>query len=151
MLVATGIILIILATWFFVRKGTPARKRQSLLEKARAKLTELKKQSDNLTPETIATRISIIVRQYLETAFEDPALFETNEEFTLRPRALEKLHPDTRQPITDHLQRLSELKYEPQDDSDTANASAASLIDEADKLLSLVELHPAPLHPTPTS
>ena len=89
----------ILLICFIVRKRKTNQTRRDLLDKARAKLSELKDQSASLKPEMNATRISVILRQYLEAAFEDPALFETNEEFTLRPTALERIHPDVRPQI----------------------------------------------------
>lgn len=141
-LAIAGGLLLVATIYFIVRKNKPLRIRRTLLDKARAKLSALREQSSTLPPETLATRTSIIIRHYLEAAFEDPALFETNEEFSLRPTALEALHPDTRQQITDHLHRLSQLKYAPNQDPDAASGRAATLIDEAGDLLAHIELHP---------
>ena len=141
-LVALGVLLLLLALWLIIRHKKSTSSRHTLLDEARAKLSELRSQSAKLSPEHIATKTSIIIRNYLETAFNDPAIFETNEEFTLRTNALKALHPDTKMQITHHLQQLSELKYEPHTDSASANQRACSLIDEADKLLAHIELHP---------
>jgi hypothetical protein len=100
-------------------------------------LEKLKTEASEHEPQTIATRISLIIRQYLEAAFDDPALFETNEEFTLRPHALAKLHPDSRKPVTDHLGVLSQLKYAP-----AVNVEHLSdLIDQAAGILANIEFN----------
>jgi len=69
----------------------------------------------------------------------NPALFETNEEFTLRPGALGKIHPSCRDQVKDYLTKLSELKYAPSYTEETDN-----LIDEADELLALIEVNIGP-------
>ena len=141
-LVAASVVTTILLICFIVRKRKTNQTRRDLLDKARAKLSELKDQSASLKPEMIATRISVILRQYLEAAFEDPALFETNEEFTLRPTALERIHPDVRPQITSNLEQLSELKYEPNKDHDTAHTIVLLLISDAQKILAHSKIHP---------
>ena len=141
-LIACGVLLIAGIIVIIVRKRKPAKARRSLLDKARTKLAKLRKQAESLPPHTIATRTSMVIRHYLETAFDDPALFETNEEFTLRPNALEALHPDARQQVTDHLQDLSHLKYEPNKDQASSTERALQLIGDAEKLLAHIELHP---------
>ncbi|BDS08373.1 hypothetical protein NT6N_34130 [Oceaniferula spumae] len=127
-----------LVIWFLCRPNT-AKQRATLLDKARADLNQLKEDAPKLAPQITATRISLIIRRYLEAAFQDPALFETNEEFTLRQRALEKLHPDSREPVTNHLTRLSQLKYTPANSSEPA-----TLIDEAQELLANIEINVSP-------
>ncbi|MFK7910058.1 MAG: hypothetical protein AB8F34_05585 [Akkermansiaceae bacterium] len=150
-LVAFGILALIALIVLLIRKNKPKRARKTLLDKARARLEALKQEAPNLAPETVATRTSMIIRLYLESAFEDPALFETDEEFTLRPNALKALHPDTRSKITDHLKQLTNLKYEPNTAQDIANQKATGLIDEAGEILAVIELHPDNRHPAPAS
>jgi len=111
-----------------------------MLDKARSRLAILKTEAQKLAPEVTATRISLIIRRYLEAAFDEPALFETNEEFTLRPHALEKLHPDSREPVKDYLAKLSQLKYTP-----SHHEEANSLIDEAENLLANIEINVTPV------
>jgi len=138
-LAGLGVLMLIAIVIWFICKPSPAKKRANLLDEARARLSHLKEESPALAPHVTATRISLIIRRYLEAAFKDPALFETNEEFTLRPDALEKLHEDSRAPVTDHLTRLSQLKYAPVNSSEPAD-----LIDEAEELLANIEINVSP-------
>ncbi len=123
-----------------IRKKNNTRRRKTQLEKARQRLKKLSTEAPSLPPSTVAVRISLIIRQYLEAAFGDPALFETIEEFTLRPHALEKLHPNTRKPVTTHLQNLSNLKYTPNPTPDQIPA----LIEQAGQILADIELNVTP-------
>ncbi len=139
LIVGLLILLILTVLYLLLKKRSPSQQRKTLLDKARKKLEKLKSEAPGLPAATTATRISLIIRRYLEEAFDDTALFETNEEFTLRPHALERLHPDSRQPVTDYLVALSELKYSPTPDCDTS-----PLIDKANELLAHIELNPTP-------
>ncbi|MCP5535204.1 MAG: DUF4381 family protein [Akkermansiaceae bacterium] len=140
LVVGIGVLVIVAILYFIFRKTSATRHRKTLLDKARERLEKLKTEAENQQPQTIAVRISLIIRQYLEAAFDDPALFETNEEFTLRPHALEKLHPDSRQPVTSHLNELSQLKYAP-----SVNLEHVShLIDQAADVLAHIELNVSP-------
>ncbi len=111
----------------------------SLLDDARTRLAEIREQAPTLPSHTIATQTSLVIRHYLETAFKDPAIFETNEELTLRPKALQKLHPDSREPTKHYLTRLSALKYSP-----THETATCTLIDEAENLLAHIEINIPP-------
>ena len=139
-LVATGVIAATILVILRLRHPHPNKQRANLLEETYARLAKLKKESPTLALEEIATKASLIIRRYLEIAFHDPALFETNEEFTLRPHALEKIHPDCREPITSYLTNLSQLKYAPSQ-SDRPQA----IIDGAEDLLAQLELHVMPV------
>lgn len=139
--------LVSLILFFILRKKPQAKPELTLLEQAKSRLDKLKAESSILEPQTSAVRISLIIRQYLEAAFEDPALFETNEEFTLRPDALEKLHPDCRQAVSKHLAALSELKYFPSGEHD----HILDLINQAAHILAQIEQSVASPEPSPTA
>ncbi len=145
LLVGCGVVILFIALYFIFKKRAPSKQRQTLLDKARARLEKLKTETTELPPHTMATRISLIIRQYLEAAFDDPALFETNEEFTLRPHALQQLHPDSREPVASHLTELSQIKYAP---IDQAN-NVASLIDQAEEILTNIEFNVSSADATP--
>lgn len=132
-------LLLISLAIYFLSKPSASRQRATLLDDARARLAKLKDEAPSLAPNVTATRISLIIRRYLEAAFRDPALFETNEEFSLRPRALEKLHPDSRQPVTDYLTKLSQLKYAPSN-----SPESEALIDQAEALIANIEINVEP-------
>jgi len=138
-LVALGVIVILTFIIIWLRKPNPVKERATLLHEARMKLAKLKEELPSLTSEDIATRASLIIRRYLEAAFKDPALFETNEELSLRPQALAKIHPDCRTPITDYLSHLSQLKYTP---SETENTEP--IITQAEDLLANIEINVSP-------
>jgi len=143
--VGCGVAVILISLYFIFRKRVSSQQRKTLLDKARARLEKLKTETSELPPHTTATRISLIIRQYLEAAFDDPALFETNEEFTLRPHALKQLHPDSRKPVTTHLTELSQLKYAPDGQADIV----ASLIDQAEEILTNIEFNVSPADAAP--
>ncbi len=142
---AVGAVLVLAALYLIFRKRAVSRHRESLLDKTRARMEKLKTEAPELPPHTVAVRISLIIRQYLEAAFDDPALFETNEEFALRPQALARLHPDSRQPVVDHLNELSQLKYSPHGETE----HLIRLIDQAGEILATIELNVTPPAPAP--
>ena len=136
MLVVLASLLAIALAYFIFRKSRSTKRQTTLLDHARAGLRKLREQSPNLPPHVTATKISLIIRQYLAAAFNDPALFETNEEFTLRESALAQLHPDSREPVTQHLTALSQLKYAPTGTTDVNN-----LITEAESIIANIEIN----------
>lgn len=134
-LVITGILLMGFVLRKFTRQKTNQKKRKQLLEKATEALSALKAEIDSLKPQTSAVRISLIMRQYLEAAFEDPALFETDEELTLRPHALAQLQHDCRTAVIDHLHKLTQLKYV----EAGQQGPILELIDQAIEVLHMIE------------
>jgi len=131
LVVVLTIVSLTLLIAFLCRKKSASRHQRTLLDKARKRLAEVKAASGKTSPETIATNISLVLREYLEAAYDDPALFETNEEFSLRPHALQKIHPGCREPVARHLEQLSEMKYSP----GAKNEQILSLVDRTDELL----------------
>ncbi|MBT8043690.1 MAG: DUF4381 family protein [Verrucomicrobiae bacterium] len=137
LVVAVGVILLAVIVYFIFRKKPERKRQKTLLDRARERLHNLKSEAQDLPHATIAVRISLILRQYLEAAFDDPALFETDQEFTLRPHALEMLPENSRRAVTTHLKNLSHLKYAPGQE----NEHATELIDEAGNVLANIELN----------
>jgi len=137
LLVGLGTLLGLGLIYYIFKKSTAAKQRATLLDNARARLQKLRKEAPDLPPQVTATRISLIIRRYLEAAFNETALFETNEEFTLRESALAQLHPDSRAPITDHLTTLSQLKYAP----NTITINPDTLITDAENILANIEIN----------
>lgn len=128
--------LLVSTVVYLLRKSGSTNTRATLLDGVRASLAALKDEEPSLPLHVTATRLSLIIRRYLEAAFKDPALFETNEEFTLRPGALKNIHPDSRKAVVDHLTKLSQLKYAPSN-----SRESASLIDEAERLVANLEIN----------
>lgn len=136
LLIGLAAILAVGGVYFVIQKLKTTRLQATQLDKARRQLDKLRKEARDLPPHVTATRISLIIRRYLAIAFNEPALFETNEEFTLRESALTQLHPDSRQPITQHLTTLSTLKYAP-----TGTANTDQLITDAENILANIEIN----------
>ena len=134
-LMITGILLMGFVIHRLTKKKTNQKKRRQLLETAVEALSALKAEIDSLKPQTSAVRISLIMRQYLEAAFEDPALFETDEELTLRPHALAQLQHDCRTAVIDHLHKLTQLKYV----EAGQQGPILELIDQAIEVLHMIE------------
>jgi heme exporter protein D len=61
-----------------------------------------------------AVRVSVILRRYLARSMQEPALYESHEEFVSRHDALKDLPEDVRQSVAVFFARLAELKYAPE-------------------------------------
>lgn len=61
----------------------------------------------------VATKTSLILRHYLALTLEEPALYETHEEFLLRSDALKKLPRGSRERLAPLLSELATAKYGP--------------------------------------
>lgn len=112
---AALVILLGLALWMFLRKRKPADANLAAIRKAA--LAEAQNALDKLSPSTCretAVMTSLILRKYLAAAADDPALFETHEEFISRHDSLQALTPAARAAAEDGFTRLAALKYAPQ-------------------------------------
>lgn len=58
-----------------------------------------------------AVAVSVILRRYLSRSMQEPALFETHEEFVSRHDALKDLPEDVRQSVAVFFSKLAEVKY----------------------------------------
>ena len=130
-MIVSACVLIGLLIHKLTRGKNAHRKRQRLLQSATEALLALKQKSGELAPQVLAVRISLIIRQYLEAVFNDPALFETDEELSLRPNAMTQVDAQYRSQVIDHLHLLSELKYMASGQQD----HIAALFDQAIELL----------------
>ncbi len=123
----------ILITVFFVLKkrqssaGTPPKMRDSAYRSALAALAEIR----SAEPRDAAVRSSLIIRKYLSIAADDPALFETHEEFIARQDALKALNDTARAAAESGFTRIAALKYGPENPA----IPAADIISESRALL----------------
>jgi hypothetical protein len=101
--------------------------RESAFREAMAALTD----SAPADARAAAVLSSLAVRKYLSVAAEDPALFETHEEFIARHNALNAFKPEARAAAETGFTRLAALKYAPQE----PDASSANVIAESRTLL----------------
>lgn len=60
-----------------------------------------------------AVLVSVILRRYLARSMQEPALFETQEEFVSRHDALRDLPEDVRQSVAEFFAKLAGVKYAP--------------------------------------
>lgn len=98
-------------------------------ERAEKELRELLGEQLNVRKASLET--SLIFRRVLQQETGDKALYETHEEFSLRPDALNSLPLSLREPTRQYLQRLARLKYSP----DESAQDAAPLIQEGIELI----------------
>ena len=87
-----------------------------------------------------ALESSMILRKYLSITAEDPALFETHEEFVSRHDALQKIPQSTRDEVAAIFNRLAMIKYAP----DSINTNAETIIGDSRQLLHALRAALAP-------
>ncbi len=113
--IAIATLLLLVVAWrLFAGKRKPARAslhalREAAFHKAQTAL-------ENTGPGTCreaAVITSLILREYLSAAANDPALFETHEEFVSRRDSLQALTPEARNAAEAGFTRLASLKYAP--------------------------------------
>ena len=89
----------------------PAGDPNRAYEESRERLTNLKENLTGRSLAEVATDASLTLRAYLAETLEDPALFETHEEYLSRHDALAKLPSGARERLAPLLAQLAELKY----------------------------------------
>lgn len=139
--IAIGAVLIAALVFWLVRQrlkraNDPANIRAAALKEAIAALDAI----PNSNPQKAALESSTILRKYLSIAAEDPALYETHEEFVSRHDALNKIPQATRDEAASIFNRLAKMKYAP----DTANANTEEIIGESRRILNAFHAALAP-------
>lgn len=134
-IIISVILLLIGAIAILTRKKKqntiPPTPEQIAAEKIRTLATK------TLNLKTTATELSLILRSYFSTRSEDPALFETQQEFNKRVDSLTSL-PETLQITSrDLLQEMSSLKYASESPDD--HATARELIEKTLQLIENIE------------
>lgn len=95
------------------RKTQPAAKPDTSYLDSRNALKDLHSSLADQSLAEVATGASLILRHYLATTLQEPALYETHEEFIMRSDALEKLPAGARDRLAPLLTQLAEAKYGP--------------------------------------
>ncbi len=109
LLATLAVALIALVVWFAVRKKRPAAPLPTQEELALSAIDQLEA---NLPPlRECSLRLSMILRSFLTGEADDPALFETHQEFNLRVDALSSLPEPVQQPTRELLEIMAEIKY----------------------------------------
>lgn len=139
LLIWGAIALVLLAAvgtlWWVRRRARALPPAPTPLETALLQLRELGEQLPPLRE--CGLRVSLIIRSFLQGSVQDPALYETHEEFSRRIDALVSVPEECRYDTRNLLERLADLKYAGAAGDDPARAR--SLIEQATALLSRIE------------
>jgi hypothetical protein len=134
---STILIALMLAAVLLVRAKNrprpvdPAKLREDARLKAVSALESAR--ASSATPREAAVFASLALRGYLARAADDPALFETHEEFIARRDSLAALHEKARESAAAGFSHLASLKYAAEPPASTATEvieSARTLLDE---------------------
>ncbi len=125
--VAAGLIVLVVAFILFLKRKRPThdplREKREAYSEAEAALSVAGERGSRET----AIEVSLILRRYLARSLNEPALFETHEEFIARHDGLASLPEDVRNATGEFFERLAALKYAPEEAS--AEASSALVTD----------------------
>ena len=121
-----------LAAWWLYRRNK--RKADSGLTPLQEALAALNELNAELPPmRECALRLSMILRSYLAGQTQDPALYETHEEFSQRMDSLASVPASCQLETRDLLEFLAEFKYAGTAEHDTTRAH--TLVEQARELI----------------
>lgn len=129
------IILVVASMWIFRKPKVPIIP-ESPAQAALRKLNALKNSSITLREASIET--SLALREFLTGKANDPALFETQQEFNLRDSSLENIPVQFRVSTRDLLDKLARLKYAPETSTD--HEKTQNMVNEAEQLVNSIDL-----------
>lgn len=119
------------------KRHKKAQTKLSLIDSALSQLDSLDTSSTDSN--RIAVHLSLIIRQYLQSKFNNQVLFETDEEFHEHSTELDKLPAETVEQLQSYMQDVSKHKYSPNSDDQDA---LAGLVSKASALLVQIDLTP---------
>lgn len=122
------------ARWLYRRNKRKAAPGITPLQEALNALTELNAQLPPMRE--CALRLSMILRSYLAGQAQDPALYETHEEFSQRMDSLANVPMSCQLETRDLLEHLAEFKYAGAAEHDTTRAH--TLIEQARELVNRI-------------
>lgn len=123
------------AWWFYRRSNKPAVLTTTPRQEALAALAELDAQLPPMRE--CALRLSMILRSYLAGQTQDPALYETHEEFSQRMDSLSNVPLSCQLETRDLLEHLAEFKYAGETGSNATRAHG--LIETARDLVARID------------
>ncbi|MFN5868426.1 MAG: hypothetical protein ACK46A_03745, partial [Akkermansiaceae bacterium] len=109
---ASILIFAIFLGYLFLRKSKIQYPNQSKLLAYQDALSGLEKLDASIGKENVII-VSLVLRQYLAKAMNEPALYETHEEFIGRHDAIKGLSEDLKLEITNYFSKLAAIKYGP--------------------------------------
>jgi hypothetical protein len=130
---ATGtLFLLVLLGYFLLRKAKVYDPTKAKREAYRQALSELAKLKASLGKENVLM-VSLTMRKYLATCMNEPALYETHEEFIGRHDAIKDLDEELKNAISVYFSELAAMKYGPAEeqvfDVDSLKQQATNLLE----------------------
>lgn len=126
------LILVIILGYLFLRKSKIQNPNQAKLLAYQDALSGLEKLDTSIGKENVII-VSLVLRQYLAKAMNEPALYETHEEFIGRHDAIKGLSEDLKLEITNYFSKLAAIKYGPDEgavaDVDTLKQGAIKFLE----------------------
>lgn len=110
---AIAVLVMIAVIIFLLRKKTPAANPQAIRKAALAEAVRALAAATSADARDAAVQASLILRKYLATVANDPALYETHEEFLARHDSLKAVSPAARAAAQAGFSRMAALKYAP--------------------------------------
>ena len=107
-----ALIFFILLAYFIFRKTKAFDPTKAKREAYQEALTELEKIDDSLGKDNVIL-VSLVIRKYLAKSMNEPALYETHEEFIGRHDAIHDLDEELKFKITNYFSELAAMKYGP--------------------------------------
>lgn len=126
-IVFLGILILVLLRKKKAASANPVAIREAAYKNAVAALGDI----GDIAPREAAVISSLVIRKYLSIAANDPALFETHEEYLARDKALEGFSDDARRSAESGFSRLAAIKYSPA----SPNMNTLEVVDGSRSLL----------------
>lgn len=131
-LAAGAVIAVIVFLLVMVLRKKPvvdaSKEKREAYREAKVALSEC----ESVDPHESTLRVSMILRRYLARSMNEPALFETHEEFIARHDGLKNLPEDLKSELGAFFSKLASVKYAP---GDFATVDGRSIYTEASALL----------------
>lgn len=134
--VLIAVISVVALLWWNARRRRPPVPTLTPLQEALGDLAKLEAELPPLRP--FALRLSLIIRTYLAGCAQDPALYETQEEFSQRMDSLATLPAACRETTRALLDELAAYKYAAE--SEDGSLLAAPLLERSRDLLQRLEI-----------
>lgn len=109
---AAVLILLILLGYLLLRKTKLEDPKKAKREAYQEATRELGKLNASLGKENVIM-VSLVMRKYLASSMNEPALYETHEEFIGRHDAIKDLDEELKAEISDYFSELAAIKYGP--------------------------------------
>ena len=107
-----ALLLLILLGFYISRKSKVQDPKQAMRLAYQEAMAELEKLDASIGKENVII-VSLVLRQYLARVMNEPALYETHEEFIGRHDVIKDLSEELKLEITDYFSKLAAIKYGP--------------------------------------